>query len=251
MSHSPLEKILKELPKFHRGDTEIRRTVSAQETILRGSVFESVSNDLPACYGIEPVLARFLYDIVSEHSKTLETGSGISTLVFALRQCNHIAITPNASEVAAIRDYAVVNEISLDGVKFVVEPSECYLPRCESTDLDLVLIDGKHAFPWPILDWFYTADKLKQGGIVVLDDLQMSSVAILRDFILEDPRWQLLKSFGRRTAAVKKICASVHDVAWHMQPYITRRYGRKARLLNALGLHRSLGVGRCYEEGGD
>ena len=214
MSHSLLEKILSELPKFHRGDTEIRRAVSAQETILRGPVFECVSNNLPACcYGVEPVLARFLYDTVANCCKTLETGSGISTLVFALRQSNHIAITPSATEVAAIRAYADANEIPLDRVEFIVEASERYLPRYEGKDLDLVLIDGKHAFPWPILDWFYTADRLKQGGIVVLDDLQMSSVAILRDFILEDPRWQLERSFGRRAVAVKKISASVTDVA--------------------------------------
>jgi predicted O-methyltransferase YrrM len=166
MSHSQLEKILSELPKLHCGDTEILRTVSRQETILRGSVFESVANNLPACYSVEPVLARFLYESVSEDSKTLETGSGISTLVFALRHSNHIAITPSSTEVGAIRAYANANEIPLDRVEFVIEPSERYLPRCESHDLDLVLIDGKHAFPWPILDWFYTADKLKQGGIV-------------------------------------------------------------------------------------
>lgn len=235
MSIALLEKILTESPKLHRGD-EIQKKVSARETILRGSIVESIANSLPVRYGIEPVLARFLYDSVSEQSKTLETGSGISTLVFALRRSDHVAITPNAAEVEAIRTYASANEILLDRVEFIVEPSERYLPRCESKDLDFVLIDGKHVFPWPILDWFYTADKLKQGGILVLDDLQMSSVAILRDFILEDPRWQFMKSFGRRTVVVRKISESVHDVAWHIQPYITRRYGRRAQILNALGL---------------
>jgi predicted O-methyltransferase YrrM len=158
-----------------------------------------------------------------------------------MRQCCHIAITPNSSEVENIRQYAAANQISMDRVEFVVESSDKYLPRCESKDLDLVLIDGKHAFPWPIIDWFYTADKLKKGGILVLDDLQMSSVAILRDFIVEDPRWQSTRPVARRTLIVEKIAESVHDVAWHMQPYITRRYGRRARLLNALGLKRRSG----------
>lgn len=241
---SLLETILAESPKFHRGETETQRTIYAQGSALRGSAFESISNNLPACYAIEPAVARFLFDSVSAESITLETGSGISTLVFALRHARHIAITPNAAEIANIRSYALTKQISLDRVEFVVEPSDRYLPRCASTDLDLVLIDGKHAFPWPIIDWFYTADRLKQNGILVLDDLQIASVAILKDFILEDPRWRLERSFGRQALVVKKLCESVHDLAWHMQPYITRRYGRKARLLNALRLHGVLRFGR-------
>jgi hypothetical protein len=240
MSRALLERILAELPGFHCGDTETTQAFSEQHSSLRGPIVGNILNKVPACYGIEPELARFLFDSVSEQSKTLETGSGISTLAFALRQARHISITPSADEVANIRSYAAANEISLGRVEFVIEPSDRYLPRCESEDLDLVLIDGKHAFPWPIIDWFFTADKLKQNGIVVLDDLQMSSVSMLGDFLREDPRWQLERSFGRRTLVLKKISQSVHDVAWHMQPYVTRRYGRRAKLLNALGFHRGL-----------
>jgi len=235
MSSALLDKILAESPKIHRGETETQQGV-AKAILPQG--LERISNSQPECYGIAPEIAHFLFNSISEQSKTLETGSGISTLVFALRGCRHIAVTPNAEEAANIRSYAFANSISLDHVEFVLEPSENYLPRCESKDLDLVLIDGKHAFPWPIIDWFYTADRLKQGGILVLDDIQMPSVAILKDFLMEDPRWQLELSLGRRAMAVKKISGPIHDVAWHMQPYITRRYGRKARLLNALRLSR-------------
>jgi len=240
MSRALLEKTLAELPAFHCGDTETAKTFAKRRSSLRGPIVDNIKKKVPACYGVDPALARFLFDSVSEQSKTLETGTGISTLAFALRQTSHIAITPNANEVESIRTYAVDNQISLDRVEFVIEPSERYLPRCKAEDLDLVLIDGKHAFPWPIIDWFFTPDKLKQNGVVVLDDLQMSSVSMLGDFLREDPRWQLERSFGRRTLVLKKISQSVHDVAWHMQPYITRRYGRRAKLLNALGLHRGL-----------
>lgn len=233
-----LEKILAERPRLHRGETETGAVISAQDTFLRGTSFDCITKNLPGDYGLDPVVARFLYESISEDGRTLETGAGISTLIFALRRSTHIAVTPNASEVATIQAYARTNHISLDRVEFIVEPSDLYLPRCVTQDLDLVLIDGKHAFPWPIIDWFYTADKLKVGGILILDDLQLSSVSILRDFILEDPRWKFIKSFGRRTLAARKIARSVHDVAWHMQPYISRRYGRRARVLNALGIQK-------------
>src|ERR1019366_7698005 len=142
MSSELLEKILAESPKFHRGDTETRRIVSEQQTSLRGSMLRSVVNKVPECYGIDPGLARFLLESVREGSKTLETGSGISTLVFALRHCWHTAVTPSAEEAENIRSYAAANGISMDRVEFAIEPSDRYLPRCEAGDLDLVLIDG-------------------------------------------------------------------------------------------------------------
>jgi hypothetical protein len=238
MSADLLEKILAEHPKFHQGETETKVTISAQDTFLRGPSFDCVTKNLPGNFGIDPVVARFIHDSVSEYSKTLETGAGVSTLTFALRKSTHVAITPNANEVAAIQAYARTNRISLERVQFIVEPSDVFLPRCESSGLDLVLIDGKHAFPWPIIDWFYTADKLKEGGLLILDDLPMSSVSILKDFILEDVRWKFIRSFGNRTLAARKIAKSVHDVAWHMQPYISRRYGRRARIMNLLGIQK-------------
>jgi predicted O-methyltransferase YrrM len=240
MSSALLEKILAESPGFHCGDTETTQSFSEKHSSLRGPIVENIRNKVPACYGIDGELARFLFAAVSERSKTLETGSGISTLVFAMRGASHIAVTPSPEEAANIRSYAGANQISMGSIEFVIEPSDRYLPRCGATELDLVLIDGKHAFPWPILDWFFTADKLKQNGIVVLDDLQMSSVSMLGDFLREDPRWEFERMLGRRTLVMRKICETVHDVSWHMQPFITRRYGRRAKLLNVLGLRRGL-----------
>jgi hypothetical protein len=234
MNAAMLEKILAERPKFHSGETETGGVIAPGDTILHGRELERINKNLPACCGIEPALARFIYESVSEQSKTLETGAGISTIVFALKMSTHIAITPNVNEVEAIRDYAGRNQISLTRVDFVVEPSDSYLPRCVSHNLDLVLIDGKHAFPWPIIDWFYTADKLREGGILILDDAEMSSVAILKDFMYEDPHWKLLTCFGRHAVAFRKLSMSIHDIAWHMQPFITKRFGRKARVLSAL-----------------
>ena len=238
MSRTLLDKILADSPAFHRGDTETTRIAKATETALKGPVLDNIAKRVPACYGIAEDLARLLFELVPEGSRTLETGAGISTLVFAMRKCRHIAVTPSSEEVANIREYAAKNLIPLEGVEFVIEPSDQYLPRSEAKDLEVVLIDGKHAFPWPIIDWFFTADKLKERGLLVLDDIEMSSVSILGEFLSEDPRWKLENAIPRRSLVFRKLSSSVHDVSWHMQPYITRRYGRKARLLNRLGLKR-------------
>lgn len=211
--------ILNEQPNFHKSETEISRSFRVDESLLPREQGEKLAEQQLTCYGVGIDVIRFIEHSIGSSSCTLETGAGISTLVFAIQGTKHIAITPNKSETKLIRDYAQTKQIDMSNVQFVVETSDQYLPQADIWDLDLVLLDGKHAFPWPILDWFYTADRLKQGGIMILDDAQMKSVGILVDFIRTDPRWSLIQSFRNKTFAFRKEQPIVHDVAWHMQPY--------------------------------
>lgn len=246
-----LERILTERPRLHSGETETNREISAPDTIYRGTVLDNLNNDLPACFGISSDVGRFIYDSVSPETSSLETGAGLSTLVFALKQSSHRVVTPNENEFAQIREYARRNQISLERVEFIARSSDEFLPQSKVGELDFVFIDGKHAFPWPILDWFYTADKLKVGGICLLDDLELASVAILKDFLSEDPHWKLCQSFRGHTLAFTKTVGSIHDVAWHMQPYLTKRYAREPRMITMAkhlakrsGVPQALGIGR-------
>jgi predicted O-methyltransferase YrrM len=170
-------------------------------------------------YGIGDDVLRFIAESVGPESRTLETGAGNSTLTFACRRARHIAITPSADEVRRIEDYAEEQGIDLTTVRFVAKPSEEYLPCSDHADLDLVLLDGKHAFPWPIIDWFYTADRLRRGGLMLLDDIQMRSVSVLVEFMRADPGWEFCQDFSGKTAMFRKAKDCVLDVAWHMQPW--------------------------------
>lgn len=140
---------------------------------------------------------------VPQHSRTLETGSGMSTVLFALKGSRHICITPDQGEIDRITEYCHQRRISLDRVSFVVERSENALPNLAVRELDLVLIDGRHAFPSPFIDWYYTVDKLRLGGRLIIDDTQVWTVSVLRDFMLSEPEWQLDETLGRASAFVK------------------------------------------------
>ena len=164
---------------------------------------------------------RYLLGIVKPNMRTLETGAGISTLMFALGGSKHTAVTPWQDEMEGIHKYADTLGIDMSRVDLVASPSEKYLPTLTTEELDIVFIDGKHAFPWPILDWYHTADRLKIGGLIMLDDREMPSVRILSEFLkANSPRWQFIETAGDRTDVFKKLTASIHDVAWHEQPWV-------------------------------
>ena len=216
-----LDRIFEEKPEFHKGETEVQRSVELSESLLPTEAAARLLNTDSAFYGVSRDIADYLVQVVEPHWKTLEIGLGVSTLSFAIKGSTHICVTPAKNEIEAINAYAKSSlNLSLAKISFAAESSDTYLPRCSHTDLDLVLIDGKHAFPFPIIDWFYTAERLKKGGLMLIDDAQMKSVSILKDFMDSDTRWETLNIGSTKTYAYKKLTDNVHDVAWHMQPYV-------------------------------
>jgi hypothetical protein len=216
-----LERLLVQHLRVHRGEPEIRNPGQLSDDILdRYQRDRLLSMENQSCYGILPDFARVLFNHLDPGMKTLETGVGVSTLVFALAETWHTAITPEGAEGCALRLFANTAGIDLSRVTFAVVPSERYLPTCNLRDLDVVFLDGKHAFPWPAIDWFYAADCLKTGGLMILDDIQLNSVRIVTEFMDVDPHWRFESNPGERTAIYRKLASPVHDVAWYMQPWV-------------------------------
>jgi predicted O-methyltransferase YrrM len=178
--------------------------------------------------------------------RTLETGAGLSTVVFALSGAEHVCITPAAAEVERIRDYCASRRIALDRVTFHVERSELVLPRLALPELDLVLIDGGHGFPTPFLDWFHGAERLRVGGLLVVDDIQLWTGCVLRDFLVEEPGWTLRDEFAMRAAVFEKTARSPVLPEWFAQPFVRRRSHPAGTLGHAvLKAWRSVRRGKC------
>ena len=183
-----LEQVITEKPRFHASETEISRPFDAGESYLSEASVRNLAAGSLVCYGIGEDVLRFLARSVSPSTSTLETGAGCSTLIFALKGVCHTVVTPSPGEIERIRAYAGEKAISLDTVQFVAKASEEYLPFAGDSSLDLVLLDGKHAFPWPMVDFFFTADRLKRDGLLIVDDVKMRSVSTLIDFLTRRPR---------------------------------------------------------------
>ena len=168
----------------------------------------------PACY-------RFLAAVCRPGCRTLETGAGLSTVLFAALGANHICVTPSSDEVARIQDYCASHQIDASRIRFIVEPSDRALPHLEDDDLDLVLIDGAHGFPMPAVDWLYAARKLRRGGLLVMDDVNLPAVRLVADFLDADQRWTF---HGREPtwAAWMRLRVTELSEDWWEQPFYQR-----------------------------
>ena len=135
---------------------------------------------------------------------TLETGSGASTLVFAAGGADHVSVTPAADEEDRFRAECQRRGIDGSRVSFRIGLSHEVLPALEPRALDLVLIDGAHGFPYPVLDWWHVASRLKVGGRLLVDDAYMPPVRALVDGLRAQPQWEVEPAASFRTAVVRE-----------------------------------------------
>lgn len=176
-----LERLLKDNPQFH---------------YYKGA-FTS--------WAIHPDTLRFLYSMLTPGMSTLETGCGQTTVVFSIAGTKHICIMPDREEAERVQKYCA--ELGLPkNITFIIKSSDIVLPQGEQipSELDHVFIDGAHGFPAPIIDWHYTARRLKLGGIVSVDDFKMPSVKVLYDFLCVEEEWELI-TVMHNTAFFRKL----------------------------------------------
>jgi hypothetical protein len=136
---------------------------------------------------------------------TLETGSGASTLIFASRGALHEAITPSSEEERRIRSACAERGIDDSQLTFHIGRSEDVLPSLAGPELDLVLVDGAHGFPYPILDWWHLAPRIKTGGRMLLDDAYLPPVAAIVDYVRASEAWELDGAISFRTVCIRKV----------------------------------------------
>src|SRR5712692_6759447 len=142
----------------------------------------------PANWAVAEDVARLLDREVGPRCRTLETGAGVSTVIFAMKGADHTCVVPDALLVDRIVAFCKDAAIATDTVSFEIGSSEDVLPGLKPSNLDVVLIDGAHAFPTPFIDWFYSARTgLRDGGMLIVDDTQLWTGRLLVDFLSCEP----------------------------------------------------------------
>jgi predicted O-methyltransferase YrrM len=180
-----------------------------------------IHNERTRTWSIHPELARFLDGAVGPETIALETGSGLSTLVILRKRPRlHIAVQPVADEFVVIMEFAAKHGIATEGFRPVVARSQDCLPTVDVPPIDLVLIDGDHSFPTPFVDWFYTADRLRVGGLMIVDDIHVGTGAILNAFMEADPKWERVLVEPERFAIYRKSVSGINVGDWVIQPFL-------------------------------
>jgi precorrin-6B methylase 2 len=158
--------------------------------------------------------------VVRPGMRTLETGCGGTTVVFAAQGARHTAISPSADEHRRVREYCGEMGVASDDVEFLVGSSDDVLPSW-TEELDVVLVDGAHRMPFPLIDWHYTARHLKAGGHMFVDDVSIPAVYVLFQFLQGDPDWRLIGVPGDKTAHFQKIAEPAVELNadWELQSY--------------------------------
>ena len=199
-----LEQLFEDPPKLHRP-----KDFSPTDD-------PTAEDGLVCNWGIQESFLRRLTALVTSSSLTLETGSGLSTVCLAIIGAEHICISPVEKEHHRIRRYCADHNISDERIRFVPLKSEAVLPSLDlrGRKLDFVLIDGSHAFPDPIIDYYFANRHLKVGGFLAVDDIHISSVGVLHKFLITEPAYELIEIDGLKTALYRKVAETSYPRGW-------------------------------------
>lgn len=169
---------------------------------------------------------------------SVETGCGGSTIVLSHASNRHTAFAIEGSELT-ITGLRMQPDLLQEKVTFIEGESKDTLPRYNfNGEVDIVLLDGPHAYPLPQIEFAYLFPRLKVGGWLVLDDIQIPSVYELFRF-LEKESSVVLEEVVARTAFFRRVRTAENGAdGWELQGMNRRtilRYSWRDRLRTLLG----------------
>lgn len=170
--------------------------------------------------GMEEHIFKFMDDVITPKTRSVETGLGISTALFAMKGCIHTCVNPDEPEIQRLKDYCSKNNISTGNVTFLAKRSDEVWFDLRDKTWDFVLVDGCHGFPMPFMDWYFLSIGLKIGGYMVIDDTQIITGGMLKDFLMMESAWKLVAPVSQKTAVFQKVTDFNINNEWAFQPYV-------------------------------
>jgi precorrin-6B methylase 2 len=167
-----------------------------------------------------------------------ETGCGGSTIVLSHVSDRHTAFAIDGKD-RTITELRKVSDLRAGKVLFVEGETKDTLPRYRfEGELDLVLLDGPHAYPLPQVELAYLFPWIRIGGWLVVDDIQIPSVYEMFDFLRKESS-VVLEEVVVRTAFFRRTGVAEHSPDGWARQGINRhtvlRYSWRDRLRKALG----------------
>jgi|SRR5262245_36231151 len=195
------------------------------ETVLSEVVKIAPSLHSAGTFSAPALEALFRHASAQPLQRSVETGSGASTLLFSHLSEHHtvFAMDGGTGSVKAVQSSPLLRR---DAVTFVEGPTQLTVPTYKFTGrLQLALIDGPHGYPFPDLEYYYLYPHLERDALLVLDDIHIPTIANLFEFISADEMFAVEEvvettAFFRRTDA--DTFSPIEDGWW------TQGYNRRA-----------------------
>jgi hypothetical protein len=157
---------------------------------------------------------------------TMETGTGRTTLFFSHISENHLVFTLNdGNSLSVVKESPLLNR---SAVQFVEGPSLCSLPSYQFTQpLSIVMLDGPHGYPFPDVEYYYTYPHIKQGGLLLIDDIKIPTIRRMFDIIRQEDMFELVNIIAENTAIFRRtdaLCIDPRSDSWWLQGYNKTHY---------------------------
>jgi hypothetical protein len=178
---------------------------------------------------------------------TVETGCGKSTILLSNISKRHLVFTMDDRSQGRGSSVNYYLECPYARpVETVYGPTQRSLPSFVfDKPLNLALIDGPHAFPFPHLEYYYIYPHLQQGAYLIIDDINIPSVHSLYAVVREDEMFEPVEVVGRKTAILRRTDAPTFDPfgdGWSRQNYNRRRVQRRLPGANSLSWRKLSGT---------
>lgn len=189
-----------------------------------------------AAWGLSRTALQQIARVTGPATVSAETGSGLSTLLFGALAAEHHCFTLLDQDREKLIAAAERLDLTLRNVHFHVGDSAVTLPATDLPDLNIAVVDGGHAFPLPVLDWYYLTRSLSDGGLILIDDTWIPTVRILSTFLDLEPSWKVAARDGRSSWYRRQrppATPSLYPDAWDLQG-LNENVGRHFASMQAL-----------------
>jgi len=123
--------------------------------------------------------------------RSVETGSGKTTLLLSHISGDHTVFAIDfGGSITAVRQSPLLKP---GVVKYVEGPTQQTLPYHKfDRPLQLALLDGPHAYPFPELEYYFVYPHLAPGALLIIDDIQIPTIHRMFEFLCEDEMFELV-----------------------------------------------------------
>jgi hypothetical protein len=164
-----------------------------------------------------------------------ETGCGKSTVLFSNLSETHkvFALDDRQHADSSVNFFSECPLTKNDRIEIIFGPTQETLLNYNSHETyDVVLIDGPHGFPFPEMEYYFFYPHIREGGFLIIDDVNIPTIGRLADFVAEDDMFDLIDIIDG-TAVFKRTSAPVFDPkgdGWWEQKFNRRRVSPKREI---------------------